>query len=253
MGLGEGPLELPAVVLEGLLGLLQRDVAAADQRLGVQLPDRALAVDDVVHQRLGHRRVVALVVPAAAVADQVDDDVLLERLPVVDGQPRHPDAGLGVVAVHVEDRRADHPRDVGRVEARPGRRRAGGEADLVVDDDVHRAAGAVAAQLRQVQGLRRRRPGRRTRSRRAAGPGSTVKPCSPLSIMSCLARTMPSSTGLTVSRWLGLLASETAISASGRNGLLKVPGRRRGGTSRRRSPGRVPGSMLPSNSPKIFA
>src|SRR3712207_9168389 len=43
-------------------------------------PDRALAVDDVVHQRLGHRRVVALVVPAPAVADQVDDDVLLERL-----------------------------------------------------------------------------------------------------------------------------------------------------------------------------
>ena len=153
VGLGEGPLELPAVVLQRLLGLGQRDVAAADQRLGVQLPDRALAVDDVVHQRLGHRRVVALVVPAAAVADQVDDDVLLERLPVLDRQPGHPDAGLGVVAVHVEDRRADHPRHVGRVEARARRRRAGGEADLVVDDDVHRAAGAVAAQLGEVERL----------------------------------------------------------------------------------------------------
>ena len=31
--------------------------------------------------------------------------------------------------------------------------RGGGEADLVVDDDVHRAAGAVAAQLRHVQRL----------------------------------------------------------------------------------------------------
>ena len=62
--------------------------------------------------------------------------------------------GLGVVAVHVEDRRLDHP----------ARRRSsrttsasddggGGEADLVVDDDVDRAAGAVAAQLREVQGL----------------------------------------------------------------------------------------------------
>ena len=154
VGLGERPLQLPAVVLERLLGLLQRDVAAADQRLGVQLPDRALAVDDVVHQRLGHRGVVALVVPAAAVADEVDDDVLAERLPVLHRQPGHPHAGLGVVAVHVEDRRADHPRDVGRVEAGPGRGRAGGEADLVVDDDVHRAAGAVAAQLGEVQRLR---------------------------------------------------------------------------------------------------
>ena len=35
--------------------------------------------------------------------------------------------------------------------ARRGRR--GREADLVVDDDVHGAAGAVAAQLRQVQRL----------------------------------------------------------------------------------------------------
>jgi hypothetical protein len=33
----------------------------------------------VVHQRLGVARVVALVVPAAAVADEVDDDVLVER------------------------------------------------------------------------------------------------------------------------------------------------------------------------------
>jgi hypothetical protein len=92
-------------------------------------------------------------VPATAVAHQVDDDVLLELLAVVHRQPRDPDAGLGVVAVHVEDRCADHPGDVGGVEARPGRGRAGGEPDLVVDDDVHRAAGAVAAQLREVQRL----------------------------------------------------------------------------------------------------
>ena len=50
---------------------------------------------------------------AAAVADQVDDDVLVERLAELEGQPRHPDARLGVVAVHVEDRRLDHPGDVG--------------------------------------------------------------------------------------------------------------------------------------------
>ena len=129
------------------------DVAAADQRLGVELPDAALAVDDVVHQRLGERRVVGLVVAAAPVADHVDDDVLLELAAELDGELGHPHARLGVVAVHVEDRRGDHAGDVGAVERRARRRRRGREADLVVHDDVHGAAGAVAAQLRQVQRL----------------------------------------------------------------------------------------------------
>jgi hypothetical protein len=61
------------------------------------------------------RRVVALVVAAAAVADHVDDDVLLERLAELERQPRHPHARLGVVAVHVEDRRLDRLGDVGAV------------------------------------------------------------------------------------------------------------------------------------------
>jgi hypothetical protein len=70
-GLGEGALELELVVAERLLGFLHRDVAAPDQRLGVQLAGRPLRVDQVVHQRLGERRVVRLVVPAPPVADHV--------------------------------------------------------------------------------------------------------------------------------------------------------------------------------------
>jgi hypothetical protein len=88
-------------------------------------------------------------VTAAAVADEVDDDVLLERLAELEGHPRHADARLGVVAVDVEDRRLDHPRHVGAVDRRARRRGRGREADLVVDDDVDGAAGAVAAQLRK--------------------------------------------------------------------------------------------------------
>ena len=106
-----------------------------------------------VHQRLGHRRVVALVVAAAAVADHVDDDVLVELLAEVVGELGDADAGLGVVAVDVEDRGLDHPRDVGGVRRGAGRARGGREADLVVDDDVDRAAGAVPAQLGQVERL----------------------------------------------------------------------------------------------------
>jgi len=119
--LGEHPLELLLVVADHLLGLFDGDVAATDQRLGVELAHGALLLDEVVHQRLGVRRVVALVVTATAVADEVDDDVLLERLAVLEREPGDADARLGVVAVHVEDRRLHHPRDVGAVERRPRR------------------------------------------------------------------------------------------------------------------------------------
>ena len=153
LGLDEHPLELLLVVPQRGLGLLDADVAAADELLGVELADRPLGLDQVVHQRLGHRGVVALVVTAPAVADQVDDDVLVELLAELVGQLGHPDAGLGVVTVDVEDRRLDHPGDVGGVERRARRRRRGREADLVVDHHVDGAAGAVAAQLGEVQRL----------------------------------------------------------------------------------------------------
>ena len=149
----EHPLQLALVVAQRVLGLLHRDVATADQGFGVGLADAALGVDDVVHVRLRHRRVVALVVSAAAVAQHVDDDVLLERLAEVHREPGHPRGGLGIVAVDVEDRCANHFRDVGAVLAGPGVLRRRGEADLVVDDDVDGAAGAVAAQQRKVQRL----------------------------------------------------------------------------------------------------
>ncbi len=152
-GLVERALQLLLVVAQRRLGLLHREVAPGDQRLGVELAHRAPRLDQVVHQRLGEAGVVALVVAAAAVADHVDHDVLAERLAVGERQPAHPGDGLRVVAVHVEDRRLDHPRHVGGVDAGPRLHRRGGEADLVVHHDVHGAAGAVAAQLGQVQRL----------------------------------------------------------------------------------------------------
>ena len=79
-----------------------------------------MLLDLLVHERLGVARVVALVVAVQPVADHVDDDVLVELLAEGDGEPPDADTGLGVVAVHVEDRRLHHLRDVGRVDRRPG-------------------------------------------------------------------------------------------------------------------------------------
>ena len=103
---------------QGRFCLLHRDVAAADEGLGVVLAHGTLGVDELVHQRLRERGVVRLVVPAATVRHEIDDDVLVEGLAELEGQARDAHDGLGVVAVDVEDGRLDHARHVGRVDAR---------------------------------------------------------------------------------------------------------------------------------------
>ena len=112
-----------------------------------------MGLDQRVHLRLRERRLVRLVVTEAPVADHVDDDVLVELLAEREGELDDPHAGLGVVPVHVEDRRLHHLGDVGRVDARTTEIRRGGEPELVVDDDVDRSAHLVARHLGEVQRL----------------------------------------------------------------------------------------------------
>ena len=90
---------------------------------------------------------------AAAVAHHVDDDILVEGVAVLECQVCAADDGLGVVRVDVQDRDLQALGQVGRVAGGTPLRRAGREADLVVDDDVDRAAGLVALQLGEVEGL----------------------------------------------------------------------------------------------------
>ena len=149
----EHRLEASTEGIERCLGLLDRQVAATHEGLGVELAHAAHLLDRAVHQRLGVARVIALVVAVTSVADQVDHHVLVEALPEGEGQARRSHAGLWVVAVYVEDRRLDHLGHVSRVVARPRCRGAGREPDLVVDHDVDAAAGAVARQLREVERL----------------------------------------------------------------------------------------------------
>ena len=123
-GLVQRHLQPGLEVGQRLLGLLDRDVAPLDERLHVQLADAALVGDGGVHQGLGVAGVVALVVAVAPVAPHVDDDVLVEALAVLEGQPGHADARLGVVAVDVEDRRLHGLGHVAAVDATSGRTRA---------------------------------------------------------------------------------------------------------------------------------
>ncbi len=58
---------------------------------------------------------------------------------------------FGVVSVHVEDDRADRLGDVGWVRREADLLGRGGEADLVVHDQVDRAARAVAGHFRKAE------------------------------------------------------------------------------------------------------
>ena len=137
----------------GLLDLAFGHHAFGDQPLGIDFERRGMRRDLLVHHRLGERRLVAFVVAVSAVAEHVDDDGFMEFLPELDRDlgPEH--HGFRVVAIHVEDRRVDHLRHIGGIGRGARVTRIGGEADLVVDDEMQRTSGAVAFQVRQPEAL----------------------------------------------------------------------------------------------------
>ena len=110
--------------------------------------------DFFVHQRLGERGRVLLVVAEFAKAHDIDHDIHAEFHAVFQRPLHGQDDGLGVVAVDMQDRGFDHLDHVGAVHAGAGVARVrGGKANLVVDHDVHRAARGVATGLGQRQRL----------------------------------------------------------------------------------------------------
>ena len=88
--------------------------------------------DDLVHQRLRERRLVGLVVAVPAIADEVDEEILIEPLAIRDAQPHGLEARLRVVGVDVDDRNLEALREIARVVRRARVDRIGREADLVV-------------------------------------------------------------------------------------------------------------------------
>ena len=89
---------------------------------------------------------------------------------------------------------------------RPSRGRRG-EADLVVDHDVHRAADAVARQAAQVQRLLHHAFANEC-GVAVDQQAHDLRAIAVLAAVLLGARTRPSTTGLTNSRWLGLKQSD---------------------------------------------
>ncbi len=120
------------------------DRAFVDQLFGIDVERGGMGVYRLVHQGLGERRLVGLVVAEAAIAEHVHHRVLVEHLAEFDGDARGVYHRLGIVAVDVDDRRLHDQGQIGAIGRRARMLRRGGEADLVVDDEMNGAAGAKA-------------------------------------------------------------------------------------------------------------
>ena len=103
---------------------------------------------------MGECGFVGFVVSVFAPAVHIDDDIAAKGLAVVEGGFHCCDDGKRIIAVNVENRGLDDFSYVGAVAAGAGVGRGGGETDLVVDDDMDRASGAVALQLGEVKDFR---------------------------------------------------------------------------------------------------
>ena len=89
----------------------------------------------------------------AAVADDIQDDVLVKFLAELKGELDDVGGGEGIVSVDVKDGKTEGLAG-GRAVAGGARVRGeSGEGDLVVDDDVDSAAGAVALEAGEVEGF----------------------------------------------------------------------------------------------------
>ena len=155
VALGDGQLcvELCPMFLGDPHRLLAGHFAELEELLEVALVDARPLLDHAVEGRLGERRLVGLVVTAAPEAIHVDDDIPLELAAEVHGQIDHLCDRFGILAVDVEDGDLEHLRHVGGIGAGTGLAGAGGEADLVVDDDMERAADAVGVEFAKVERL----------------------------------------------------------------------------------------------------
>ncbi len=139
--------------LQHRVGFARFDLARRQELLGEEIAHRRMLVDDLVHHRLGEGRFVALVVSPAPVADQVDQEVLTEDVAIFDRHAHRGQAAFRIVGIDMYDRNLEALGQVTGIAGGTRIARRGREPDLIVRDDVDRAAGGVAGQRRQIQRL----------------------------------------------------------------------------------------------------
>ena len=153
LGAGQGSFITTDAFFDQLIHAGFVDYAFTHESLGIQRSHAGMGLHALVHQRLCVTRLVSFVVTEPAKSDHIQHDVLLILLAVVECDAQGAIGGFRIVSINMKDWRLGHARDVSRINRRAAFLRRSGKADLIVDNDVHRAARAIAAQLRELQSL----------------------------------------------------------------------------------------------------
>lgn len=136
-----------------LVNVLLGEAALGNQLLDVLVDLVLLLGNALVHQGLGERRLVGLVVTLLTVANNVNNDIALELGTPVSGNLANVVDGLDVVTVHVEDGGVDRLGDVRAVGGGTSETGVSGETDLIVHDNVNGTTGRVGGEGVEAHGL----------------------------------------------------------------------------------------------------
>ena len=113
-----------------------------------------MGLDPLDHRRLRVGRLVLFVVTETTIADQVDERVAPELPAEIHGEMHRRDAGVDVVGIDVHDRHVEAFSQIRSVACRTPVRGIRREADLVICDQVKRAAGLVTGKRLQIEDFR---------------------------------------------------------------------------------------------------
>lgn len=123
----------PALVF---LNVLLGEGAFTEELVDVDIDLGLVVLDALVHEGLGERGLIRLVMSVLSVADEINDDVVLELGAPVSGKLANEGDGLNIIGVDVEDGGVDGLGNIGTVGSRSGEAGIGGETNLVVDNQV---------------------------------------------------------------------------------------------------------------------
>lgn len=143
LGLGEGLLEHTPNPLLVLINILLGKGAVLQELVGVDIDLWLVGLNALVHQWLGERWLISLVVAVLSVADQVDNDIRAELRAPIGSKLADKVNSLNIISVNVEHWGVNGLGDIGAVGGRASKTWVSGETDLVVHDDVDSSAGRV--------------------------------------------------------------------------------------------------------------
>ena len=149
----ENPLELLRELIVDRIDVGFRDDTITHQARTPDLTRRRMRLDARVQLGLGEERLVGLVVTVTAIANEVDQEVLAEACPICNRDAHRHHAGFGVIRIDMHNRHVESFRQIAGIVRAAGIDRIGSEADLVVRDDVQRAAYFKGAQAAHVERL----------------------------------------------------------------------------------------------------